>query len=83
MSQKKTLVEVVAEQTQTPVEEQTPAPTQPTATKQIIKVSTLDGLTRAEIKSYLDSLGIEYKSNATQAKLIQLLSPHVEFETDL
>ena len=50
------------------------APTRPTHA-----ISIAAGTTRVELKAHLDSLGIEYKQNAPEKKLLELLAPHVTF----
>ena len=47
--------------------------------KEIHKINLAAGTTRVELKAHLDSLGIEYKQNAPEKKLLELLAPHVTF----
>ena len=76
---KKSLVKEVAIAQKELVEEvaiAADAPTRPTHT-----ISLATGTTRVELKAHLDSLGIEYKQNAPEKKLLELLAPHLTFVT--
>lgn len=76
---KKSLVKEVAIAPKELVEEVAIAEEAQAPNKEIHKINLAAGTTRVELKAHLDSLGIEYKQNAPEKKLLELLAPHVTF----
>ena len=76
---KKSLVKEVAIAQKELVEEVAIAEEAKAPNREIHKISIAAGTTRVELKAHLDALGIEYKQNAPEKKLLELLAPHVTF----